>query len=369
MVNRVLMWGAPAVVASDQLPMASFEASGNNFGNILIGNSVHSYLSENEIIRREDIGSPAEADERCDQVVIPAANFLWRDFDFGYMFDFLDKTSLPVSIIGVGAQTHDRSTVATVHPNTLRLMKLISERSKNLGVRGYYTAEVLAANGIHNVSVIGCPSIYSARRPTIKIDLERMREPHSLSVNFSRRVSRHSFSHERLRLLENNLLKRALQMNSDFVAQDEIDEINLMSGADVDVRSLVQYFDQSDPNAVTEFFKNKTKYFCNVEDWSSYIGRKSFSVGSRFHGNLIALLNGVPAMIFVHDSRTLEMCALMGLPYVHVNEAEGALSTPDGLWERLLGTTYERFESGYAVLYRRFVEFLSSNGLQHNLPN
>ncbi|MBK8536751.1 MAG: polysaccharide pyruvyl transferase family protein, partial [Candidatus Competibacteraceae bacterium] len=104
-----------------------------------------------------------EANERCDHVVIPAANFLWKNFDFGYMADFLEKTNLPIIIIGVGAQTNDRTMASPIHPNTLRLMRLISDRSASIGVRGYYTAEVLAANGIHNVRVIGCPSIYTSR--------------------------------------------------------------------------------------------------------------------------------------------------------------------------------------------------------------
>ena len=46
-----------------------------------------------------------------------------------------------------------------LHPNTLKLLKEIEERCV-IGVRGYYTAEILNKYGIKNLQVIGCPSMF-----------------------------------------------------------------------------------------------------------------------------------------------------------------------------------------------------------------
>jgi len=349
--------------------MDAFEQSGKNFGNLLIGASVRRYLTNSQLIERHQIGSPAEADERCDHVVIPAANFLWKDFDFGYMVDFLEKTNLPITIIGVGAQTNDRSRSSPIHANTLRLMQLISARSATIGVRGYYTAEVLAAHGIHNIEVIGCPSLFWSRRPVTKVDVTRLRDMQDVSVNFSRRVNRHSFDRERMRGIENVVLEFALQRSSTFVAQDEIEELALSAGDAVNTESLTSYFDNIDSATVLNFFKSKTRYFRDVEEWGSWIRTKSFSIGSRFHGNLIALVHGVPALTVIHDSRTMELCTLMGFPSVHVGDESNALTDVATLMERIQALSFERFESGYSVLFRRFVGFLNRNGLSHNLPS
>ena len=99
MKKRILLWGAVARVDPKLPSITAFEYSGKNFGNLLIGNAVHSFLAGNEIIIRSQLKSPEEANERCDHVVMPAANFLWKDFDLGFMADFFEKTTLPVTII------------------------------------------------------------------------------------------------------------------------------------------------------------------------------------------------------------------------------------------------------------------------------
>jgi len=367
MSKRLLLWGAIASVPSSDPVLVGLGRSGNNFGNLLIGNAVRTVLGNNSIITRSELKSPEEANQRCDHVVIPAANFLWKDFDFGHYADFLEKTNLPITIIGVGAQTNDRATTSPIHPNTLRLMHLISERSASLGVRGYYTAEVLAANGIHNVSVIGCPSLYTNCLPTVKIDKERLASIEKLSVNFSRRVCGHSFNPTRMRTVENKVLKFALMRNSTFVAQDELEELSLNAGEEVDTGPITGYFSDVDKEEVLKFFRNQTRHFCDVPTWAAYIREQSASIGSRFHGNLIALINGIPALTIVHDSRTMEMCSLMGNPTIHLNEInEGELSE-ESLMQSLLSCSFDRFEQSYRVLYQRFAAFLEANGLPNNL--
>ena len=94
------------------------------------------------------------------------------------------KTRLPITMVGVGAQASSRLTTCPVHPNTLKLMRLVSERSAQIGARGFYTAEVLAGYGIHNVRVIGCPSLYGAHTPAIRIDVSRLKNAEKVSITF-----------------------------------------------------------------------------------------------------------------------------------------------------------------------------------------
>lgn len=366
-MEKVLLWGALPVLPSGESFEISYKRSGNNLGNTLIGNGVASMLQGYDYIFRSQLQSPAHAQEVCSRIVIPAANFLWKSFDFGYMAEFIESTDLPVTMLGLGAQTHDRSEISEIHPNTLRLVKVVAERSPSIGVRGFYTAEVLAAHGVTNVEVLGCPSLYTLGRPPSVIMPCNSGADKRISVNFSRRVSSHSFSQSSLRKIENQVLRIAIDCESQFIIQDEIEEACISAGnASVDqVKAVTDYFSDVDSADVVSYFHRHSKYFSSYADWSESISRCGLSIGSRLHGNLVALLNGVPALTIVHDSRTLEMCALAGIPFLNI--LEYADLSADDILSMTSELTYVNFESNMRYLYGKMIDFLSIHGLNHRL--
>ena len=364
MPKTIMIYGAPHVVAPNQSVENELKNSGGNFGNLLIGKSVRDILNINELITKSSISSPEEANERCDHVVIPAANFLWKGFDFGHMADFLEKTNLPITIIGVGAQSSNRAMIGSIHPGTLRLMKLISERSELIGVRGYYTAEVLSTYGIHNVEAIGCPSLYSKSSKVLKINTGKLQNIEGLSINFSRRVASHSFEPETMKMVENQLLKFAISRNGTFVAQDEKEEL-LIARKGLPNEQVSKYFNGSPRDVVNMFFRDNTRYFINITDWEKYIITKPFSIGTRLHGNLIALINGTPSLLIAHDSRTMEVANLWRMPSIHVSSLAGN----DNInFENIINNiNYKAFEDSYKFMFKRFSYFLDRNLLENNL--
>lgn len=367
--KKILIWGALSSLPAVESYEISYERSGENFGNILIGNGVTSVLDNCEFILRDQLSGPEEANERCDHIVIPAANFLWKDFDFGFMTNFIEATNLPVTIIGLGAQTNDRSRVSEIHPNTLRLVKIISERSPSLGVRGHYTAEVLAANGILNVEVLGCPSLYTNLKPPTEIKKLTLDDLGNLAVNFSRRVSSHSFSHPKLRSIENALLKIAIRFNLAFVAQDEMEELSLAYG-DFDkyhIEGVLNYFSNNDEKEVLRYFSVNSNYFCNYGDWTRFIRHKSGTIGSRLHGNIISLINGLPGFVIAHDSRTLEICALTGIPHLNINDIDPNSFDENYLVRLITSACYDTYISNIQFLFKRYKKFLDSHSLENRL--
>lgn len=369
MKKRILLWGAIPEVPKGEPYELSYKRSGNNFGNMLIGNGVVSVLADCEYVYRSQLSGPEEANERCDHIVIPAANFLWKDFDFGYMADFIEATNLPVTIIGLGAQTNDRSMVSKIHPNTLRLVKILSDRSPSLGVRGFYTAEVLSAHGILNVEVLGCPSLYTNLEPPQAISPHTLGSLDGMTVNFSRRVSGHAYSQPALRAVENALLALAIRLDLPFVAQDELEELELAFGESkrTTCEPVASYFSDTSESDVIDYFSRRTNYFCNVPDWATFIHQRAGSVGSRLHGNIISLINGKPGFVVAHDSRTLEVCALTGIPYLHIKQVDPATFREEGLIERVLSTDYGTFISNMRWLFDRYQIFLERHSLAHKL--
>lgn len=370
MKNRnIFLWGALPSLPLNEGFITSYKRSGYNLGNTLIGNGVTSVLEGYNFLFRGQLSTPQDAEEKCGHIVIPASNFLWKNFDLGFMADFIEPTNLPVTMIGLGAQTDDRSLVSEIHPNTLRLIKIISERSPSIGVRGYYTAEVLAAHGILNVEVLGCPSLYTQCSPPQHIRERKNPSLEKFAVNFSRRVQNHSFNHEILQLIENSLLKLAINHNWAFIAQDELEELALANGiaSEVEMSNVTSYFNCSNKNSVIDYFSKNTVYFCNYQSWTNFMSARSGCIGSRLHGNIAALTSGTPCLMIAHDSRTLEICSLIGAPHININNLSPNQLDGQFLLDAFQSADYSLYFSNMNYLFRRYKIFLDQHGLVNRL--
>lgn len=60
---------------------------------------------------------------------------------------------------------------------------------------------------------------------------------------------------------------------------------------------------------IMDYARGNQLTFFTIEEWESFYAKNnvSFAWGTRFHGNMAALQNGVPALWVNHDSRTREL--------------------------------------------------------------
>jgi polysaccharide pyruvyl transferase WcaK-like protein len=108
--------------------------------------------------------------------------------------------------------------------------------------------------------------------------------------------------------------------------------------------------------------KRHYKVFFDIAQWQACIKEHDFLVGTRFHGTMLAIQAGVPALCIVHDSRTLELCRTMELPHATQEEvlAGGlALDSLEKYW-RFDAASFDRRRHELAGRYR---EFLEGNGV------
>ena len=362
-MKKIFIWADPEQVNPDSPIGEQYNQSGCNFGNLLISHGALSLFPKELVVFPKHFKRPEEIQDVCSHVIYPAANILWKGFDMSSTYDYLRKTQLPIVMLGVGAQTNNRNLTSPINDSTLKLMQLVSERSASIGVRGYYTAEVLAAHGIHNTSILGCPSFYMNLRPS-KIRPIGEESFAKISVNFSRRVNTHSFRPDALKKLENILLQLAISSDADFVAQDELEELRLASGDESGCNQILKYFNEVPEDKVTPFFRAHTRHFYLPKLWCDYISQRSLSIGSRFHGNIIALLNGTPAFFFIHDSRTMELSSLLGVPSIHVDDIDENKMSLELVKEQIQSANYDLFEKAHAYLFERMKSFLQSNNLE-----
>ena len=96
-----------------------------------------------------------------------------------------------------------------------------------------------------------------------------------------------------------------------------------------------------------------------MNSWYNYLidNSFSFSFGERIHGNIMSLLAGIPAMVHVCDSRTMEMAEFFNIPIYSGN------SIQDDLEEVYVKSDYTKFINEYRAKFDLYEKFLIKHGI------
>jgi hypothetical protein len=361
---------SPSPAQIDDSVEEKLRRTGGNAGNQVIAYGLLQGLKFEAVSWDHSIG-PSRVTEEFDQIVIAAANFLHTGFDFGGMAEFINSTNLPCTMIGVGAQSKDYSTDIPLQPGTERLMRIVAERSKLIGARGPFSAEVLAKMGIHNVQVTGCPSYYMSASPDLIINKPELSAGSRLAINSSRDVVGHAFDRSHMIKVISAIFSSAIECNADFIAQTELPEMRIAETSDeAEIDRNVEimldqfpYFKQiAEPDIFRSWAGKHMRVYWDVAEWLAEMKKYDFVFGNRFHGGMVALQAGVPACVICHDTRTTEMCEFLGVPSISIREIEGIN----------VGALYERVDPKaiqirYRELYQDYKAFLRKNELESRL--
>ncbi|MFO7996275.1 MAG: polysaccharide pyruvyl transferase family protein [Dehalococcoidia bacterium] len=367
---RVWYLGAPYRVdlPGDSPVHERLKATGNNTGNLLIGHSLMRHL------RIDAFGEGVSADpsfveQNFDYVVIGASNFLYDKFEFPRTTAFIEKVHLPCVIIGLGAQAPDYGHRIRIPDGTIRMMKVISERSTSLGVRGHFTASVLERLGIRNIRVIGCPSIYWRCHPAMFISRRPFDQCSRIAVNGHSNIIDFTSDISSARRVQRLLATLAFENRYPYILQSEMPELSIACGEEPQLDdSTISWMKNNHGLSDVpdeEFFRyvrtNMMSFF-DVEEWMAYMRSLDFVIGSRFHGCLAAIINGIPATIFVHDARTGELCELLRMPQVDIRKVKAI--DLRALYDAM---DLDTLEATYSSLYDGYIDFLEENRIEHCL--
>ena len=105
-------------------------------------------------------------------------------------------------------------------------------------------------------------------------------------------------------------------------------------------------------------YENGGIYF-DTDSWRESLRGYDFMVGARFHGNVIALWEGIPALFLLTDSRTQELTEFFHLPSLRMEEFDRTQPI-EFYFEK---ADYTKFNRSYQRLYENFCEFLRENCL------
>lgn len=308
------------------------EQLGRNTGNLVFWEALDRLFCPEKI--------PYAQSERlssCDRVIVTDLIWIRENAEYGYLEKLADKYAIPFIPISVGLQAEKFDPGFRLSANTLRLLKKLEERA-TLGVRGQFTADVLEKHGVKNLCVIGCPSMYYWNNPEFRIDTKA--EPQRASANFKTFFGR-------LSAAEKHFLSYCAQHDMQFVEQTELP----FTRENARDEKFFQY--------IKSWLDRRSVLPCGYREWCDALNGIDFSLGGRFHGNVIALWNGIRSLFLTTDSRTRELTDFFGLPAMEMQTFD---ETKPLSWyyDR---ADYTRFNSRYPKLYKNFVNFAQKNGL------
>jgi hypothetical protein len=368
---KIFYLGAPATAPSPkQVPLSkALLETGHNTGNLLIGHALRRQLKADFI--SNDFSEKADyITNNYDYIVIGASNFLFPKFDFGMWADLLEAVSLPCTIIGVGAQAPRYGMRVEVAAGTRRLMQVIASRCQTLGARGTFTASVLNDIGIKNVRVIGCPAMYWSCQPELRLDPKAPCGSLKIALNGSANVVDHATNPAAARRIESQLARLSLERNLPYILQNER-ELMAIAYKDTElypapktIQALMNQYGLAHlpPESFVQFVQQNTRSYFDIEPWHRTLQSFDFVLGTRFHGCLLGLLAGKASMVLVHDARTQELCELLSIPHLSINDVDTI--DPEALYASI---DREAVCRSYQERFRNYVQFLDENGVQHNL--
>jgi hypothetical protein len=106
--------------------------------------------------------------------------------------------------------------------------------------------------------------------------------------------------------------------------------------------------------------RGRGRFYLDPRTWVHDLQRADFSFGTRIHGNIAALIAGVPAFVLAHDSRTLELARALDIPHLQVTNVASVRA--EELYEQ---AEYLTFNKNHAQRLARMTSFLERHGLKH----
>jgi Polysaccharide pyruvyl transferase len=341
-----------------------------NYGDMLVCAALLRQLAPAENVR---VGFGQELSTSVDAAVLRGSTYLNREFNFAAAIRTVESIDAPIATVGLGAQSADMDpTFLDDVPEARRFVALLDERApSSISVRGEFTASVLERLGARNIRVTGCPSMFYALQPAdvsvpprLESDQRRLgvslhtglhkgrfcrnvpatRRKHSRAIRFALRSASGVSLFEQGVMLEYTVGDRSRPMAERLEAATQI----------------LQRFPGDHGLRPTDLVDNLVSVR-SVEDWLAKARELDAMIGFRFHGNMVALTQGVPCFYYLYDSRITEFSQLYMLPHLDVEDRwlDPIAAILEHDWE---GTT-----KAISGCFEELVAFYDENDVRHTL--
>lgn len=337
-----------------------------NYGDMLVCASI---LRQIKCETRNRVGFGYKLAGHTDRAIIRGSTYLHNHFDFGAANFTLDSIDAPLAIVGLGAQNPTQDITFLDKNDAARsFIARLNEKSESISVRGDFSAEIVERLGGKNIRITGCPSLfYTLSCPRVGVP-EMLRYPQrSLGVSLHTTLTDGIFC---------NSPRRTRQFHGvvlDFVMKNSANVSLFEQGVPVEynvadrtlsfaerldcARKIISYIEAEKLFAPHDLIAYMVSVK-NVEEWLDKVSVLDAVIGFRFHGNVAALLQGLPCYYYTYDSRIKEFCDLYELPQQDVND-----DWTDPV-AAMIGYDWNRTNRRIAACFEELKVFYAENGFE-----
>jgi hypothetical protein len=320
------------------------------------------------------IMNPTEADieryaSEFDYVFVRGSNFIHEKMEWFRAIEVLERVKLPVYAIGVGAQASQNRAIQ-LPEKSKRFWQIVGERCASIGVRGAFSAETLRQNGIGNVTVVGCPSIFRTRKRDLAIRIPDQREIRKVAFSLRREADPTYTTDPEAYLRQQKAALLKVDDQSDMVMSshgEQEEKAFFLRDEAAKAKAVAEFvhtgwWSGPDDARMRAIYEKQLFSFFDVERYDQFAQGLDLAVGYRVHGVLPAIAHGVPGVLVAYDTRSQELAETLKIPVV----PEAAIA--EGGWRAVYqDAPLNAFARSYAQSYDRMRNFLEVNGVPHRM--
>ncbi|URK86611.1 polysaccharide pyruvyl transferase family protein [Rhizobium sp. RCAM05350] len=296
-----------------------------NTGNYLIGEGAAESLRGHDVTylpfwhlanNRESEDLYERVNREFDICVFASANLLRPGYSADLEAEVFAKLKMPVVVMGIGIQRKE-GLKELLPAGTLQFLEVLKKKESFFLTRGYFTAEFLREQGMKFVKPTGCPSLYFAPNE-MKRSLAALANPglaEAQKIAFGGYLGSVADT-----IVDAHALLKPDSVAS-YVVQDEVVAYNLsLTGDDNDI-----VYDRASGRitGATEYKhsekwqrKSELLVYFDTNQWRGAMSSRDLCFGRRFHGCIIGMQAGTPALMIAVDDRMREMLEFIGFPYI-----------------------------------------------------
>jgi len=230
--------------------------------------------------------------------------------------EILEALPIPFYIFGMGMQSlvDDENELT---PGMLEFLKLIDKKAKLFAVRGEHTVAFLHRIGCSNAVALGCPSLYVYPDNMMSVQTPNTAKGASvLTAGYLGLKYLLGFQSERVDFLRD----LARDYNTNYVFQNDVYSYH-------ELKAARGFYDDSSGRCSKEILDNYMAvqgvdpmgfqgywHMRDARSWRLLAEQHDFYFGDRFHGGVVALQVGKPALFMSHDIRVEELTNHVGAP-------------------------------------------------------
>ena len=296
-----------------------------NTGNYLIGEGAAFSLKGHDVtyVPFWHLARSSGSDEVYEQLnqefdicVFASANLLRPGYSADLEAEVFDKLNMPVVVMGIGIQRKE-GLKENLPAGTLKFLDVLKRKESFFLTRGYFTAEFLREEGMKFVKPTGCPSLYF-NPAQMRRSLAALANP---ELADAQKIAFGGYLGSVADTIVDAHALLSPKSVASYVIQDEVIAYNLSLTAD----DQAPVYDKASGRITgATSYKHSEKWqrdhelmvFFDTNQWRSWIASRELCFGRRFHGCIIGMQAGVPALMIAVDDRMREMLGFVGFPYI-----------------------------------------------------